>query len=356
MFRPEHVTCEWLGAALAAETGGAEVGSFDVEPVGTGQMADCFRFNLTYAAGDRPPDAPASVVGKFTASHEQSRATGVSMRTAEVEVRFYQQLGQSLPVRTPACYHADVDPDTARFALLLEDLTPARQGDQVAGCSIDEAARALKEMAKLHAPGWGDRRLESVGWLNRRNEEQLALLESIYPSFFSAFVDRYEATLPEPIATVGEGFFPRVGRYLAAVPRVRSVQHADFRVDNLLLGGSDGRVAVVDWQTVILGPPAADLSYFLGGSITVGDRRVNEKDLVHLYHDRLLAEGVNGYGFDELWADYRRYAYSGLVMAVGAAIMVERTERGDAMFLAMAERASVHALDLDSETLLAEGV
>ena len=352
VFRPEHVTCEWMSDNLGSLIGSAKVESFDVEPVGTGQMADCFRFDLFYGGGDPPPTAPASVVGKFTAAHEQSRTTGVTMRTAEVETRFYQQFGDVLPIRTPACYHAEVDPDTARFALLLEDLAPARQGDQVTGCSVDEAASALQEMAKLHAPRWGDPRLESVGWLNRPNEGQQEVLEAIYPSFFASFVDRYGESLPEPISEAGETFFPRIGPYLKAAPRPRSVQHADFRVDNLLFGGPDGRVAVVDWQTVTLGPPVADLSYFLGGSIAVEDRRAQEKDLVNHYHDHLVAGGGDGYGFDELWTDYRRYAYSGLVMAIGAAIMVERTERGDAMFLAMAQRAAVHALDMESATLL----
>jgi hypothetical protein len=352
VYRPEHVTTQWLNDALSGVIGENRIESFDVEEVGTGQMADCFRFDLHYAEGRSAPGAPATVVGKFTAAHEQSRTTGVSMRTAEVEVRFYQRFGESLPIRTPACLHAEVDPDTARFVLLLEDLAPARQGDQVTGCSVDEAASALEEMAKLHAPCWGDRSLESVEWLNRRNEQQVALLESIYPAFFAGFVERYGAGIPRPILVVGEPFFQRVGVYLRARADVNAVQHADFRVDNLLFGGPDGRVAVVDWQTVTLGPPVADLSYFLGGSITVEDRRAHEKDLVDHYHEHLVAAGVHGYRADELWTDYRRYAYSGLVMAVGAAIMVERTERGDSMFLVMAERAAVHALDMESSSLL----
>ncbi|MHB8438356.1 MAG: phosphotransferase, partial [Acidimicrobiales bacterium] len=333
-----------LGAAVSQR-----VESIDIEPVGTGQMADSFRLHLHYGAGDW---GPATIVGKFTAADEQSRTTGVSMRTSEVEVRFYQQLAGVLPIRTPHCHHADVDPATARFVLLLEDVAPARQGDQVTGCTVDEAASALEEMAKLHAPRWGDPDLAGLEWLNRRNEEQLDLLESIYPLFFAGFVDRYGDGLAPPIADVGEEFFPHIGDYLRAVAPLRTVQHADFRVDNLLFGGADGRVVVVDWQTVTLGPGAADLAYFLGGSLPVEIRRTHEADLVRHYLDQLVAGGVEGYGFDELWEDYRRYAYSGLVMAVGAAMMVERTGRGDAMFLAMAERAAAHAEDMESAKLL----
>jgi hypothetical protein len=39
-------------------------------------------------------------------------------------------------------------------------------------------------------------------------------------------------------------------------------------------------------------------------------------------------------------------------MAIVASILVEQTDRGDEMFLAMAERPADMALDLESESLL----
>jgi hypothetical protein len=73
---------------------------------------------------------------------------------------------------------------------------------------------------------------------------------------------------------------------------------------------------------------------------------------VHRYHDGLLAAGVDGYEWDRCWTDYRRGTYAGLVMAVAASMLVERTERGDEMFLTMAHRHARHALDLDAAALL----
>jgi len=51
---------------------------------------------------------------------------------------------------------------------------------------------------------------------------------------------------------------------------------------------------------------------------------------------------------DECYRDYVRATFAGLIMAVGASMLVERTERGDKMFMAMAERHAQHALDLDA--------
>ena len=70
-------------------------------------------------------------------------------------------------------------------------------------------------------------------------------------------------------------------------------------------------------------------------------------------HEALLAAGVTGYGWEDCWTDYRRGTFAGLLMAVGASMMVERTERGDEMFMAMAARHSQHVLDLDAPDLIA---
>jgi hypothetical protein len=45
-------------------------------------------------------------------------------------------------------------------------------------------------------------------------------------------------------------------------------------------------------------------------------------------------------------------ATPGYVMAVIASVLVGRTERGDAMFMAMANRHAAQALDLDATELL----
>ena len=353
VWRPDEVTAPWLTTCLrrAGVIKDAEVRSFRVEPVGTGQMGDSFRLYLEL--DPEANNAPRSVVGKFTAADEQSRATGVSMRTAEVEVRFYQQVAPTLAARTPACYFADVDPDSARFVLLLEDLAPRTAGDQVAGCTVDEAALALEELAKVHGPRWGDPALERLDWLNRRDAQSLELLASIFPALWAGFVERYAPRLSEGVVAVGDAFFPRIGEYLHKREEPSTVQHADYRVDNLLFGGpEDSPLAIVDWQTVTLGPGAADVAYFLGGSLDVEDRRRREHELLRHYLEVARAQGVEGYAFDELWLAYRRHAYSGLVMAVGAAMMVSRTDRGDDMFLAMAERHAAHVADMDAETLL----
>jgi hypothetical protein len=354
VWRPEQVTPAWLTTVLrqAGTLGGANVVAFDSQGVGTGQMADSFRLSLRYDADDRR--SPTSLVGKFTAADDTSRATGIAMRTSEVEVRFYQEVASTVGVRTPHCYHADVDPATAQFVLILEDMAPARPGDQVAGCSVDEAALALTELAALHAPRWGDPRLDEMEWLNRRTTESNDFGATLLPVLFDGFAARYGGVLEESVLDVGRRLMSGIGAYLHHQPRPWTVQHADYRLDNLLFGTADGGppLAVVDWQTVTLGPGVADVSYFLGAGPSVDDRRQNEECLVREYHAALVARGVTDYSFDDCFTDYRRYAYAGYLMAVGASMMVERTRRGDEMFLAMARRHAAQITDLRSHELI----
>jgi len=178
------------------------------------------------------------------------------MRTSEVEVRFYQQVVSTVGVRTPRCYHADVEPSTAEFVLILEDMAPARAGDQLAGCSVDDAALALTELAALHAPRWADPALERLEWLHRKTDESNDVGASLLPVLFDGFAARYGEVLEESVLDVGRRLMPDIGATCAASPRPWTVQHADYRLDNLLFGTAAGGVplAVVDWQTVTLGP------------------------------------------------------------------------------------------------------
>ena len=146
-----------------------------------------------------------------------------------------------------------------------------------------------------------------------------------------------------------ENFLPRIDSYLAATDEPRTIVHGDFRADNLLFGPV--RPVVLDWQTAGYGAGTGDLSYFLGSSLPVPERQRHEEELVRRYHAALTDRGVD-VTWTDCWDGYRRHAFSGLVMDVIAAMVVGRTDRGDEMFTAMANRHAAHALDLKSLDLL----
>jgi hypothetical protein len=237
----------------------------------------------------------------------------------------------------------------------LEDLAPAEQGDQIAGCRLDQAELAVVEAANLHAPTFGDNAVKAAhGWLVRPMVGTGApgmgpIMQSLYP----AFCERYDGRIEPDVVAVGERLVGRLEHYYAdAGPE--SVIHGDYRLDNLLFGTAAGGppIAVVDWQTHLWGDPLADVSYFIGAGLVADDRRAHERELVESYRQAMAAMGVT-LDADECWTRYRLHAIAGWHMAVFAAMVVVRTDRGDEMFCTMANRHGRQILDLDTESLLA---
>jgi hypothetical protein len=318
---------------------GVEISTVRSEPLGTGQMSDSLRVHVTYPART---DLPSTFVVKLPAADETSRGTAAMMRSYEKEVRFYEQLAPSLPVRTPRCYASRFDPVTHDFVLVLEDLSPAQPGDQLTGCSVELAEAAVVQLAALHAPRWGDPLLDELDWLVGDEAGSRAFMTDLLPQLWAGFTARYGTLVADFVVTAGDLVFQRIDSYLAARPGPRTVTHGDFRLDNLLIHGPS--VTVVDWQTCALGAGAADVAYFVGAGLLTDVRRDVEADLLQTW-----AKAV---GTEEPQEDYRHGTWAGLVMAVGASMMVQRTDRGDRMFLAMAERHAQHALDLDADQVL----
>ena len=130
------------------------------------------------------------------------------------------------------------------------------------------------------------------------------------------------------------------------------LSHGDFRLDNMLFYDSNGRVVILDWQTLSAGVPMADIAYCISTSFSSSqDRQIHEESLIDRYLKKLnLEEGV--YPYELAWRDYRRCSFIGFLMGVISSMLVERTERGDEMFAVMVERSGYQAIQLESLSLI----
>ena len=338
----DGLTAEFLTAALADRLGGTTVTAVETEPVGTGQVSDSYRLRLSY---DGPADLPPTLIAKVPAADPASRSAARTFRTYEIEACFYDQIAPGLPVALARCFYAAYDAGPDEYIVLLEDLSPALPGDQLAGLHPEDAAAAVAELAALHAAGWDSPELAALPWLNRSGADASALLAAAIADLYPGFRDRYGDRLEQGTLTLIEDFLPRADSYLARADEPRTIVHGDFRADNLLFGRD--RPVVLDWQTAGFGAATGDLSYFLASSLPVAARRQYEEALVRRYHAGLLRRGVD-LSWHDCWTGYRRHAFSGIVMDIIAAMFVQQTERGDKMFATMVRRHARHALDLDA--------
>lgn len=338
---PHDLTAPWLAAVL----GTGPVAGFAVERIGTGQMSECYRIALSYADGAAA--GPASVVLKVAASDPVSRQTGLALGLYEREVRFYCDIAPRLGGPIAPCYHAAVDTTTGIFDLLLGDAGPAVAGNEIAGATLEQAHLGVVELGRLHGPLLGDLELAEAPWLNRESPLSQAMIAPLY----AAFVDRYGDQIAPEHRAVCERLVEAFDGYLAQEGERGGVQglvHGDYRLDNMLFGaaGADRPLTVVDWQTVSWGPALTDLAYFLGCALPTPDRREHYAALLSAYHEALgpgaplsLAQVADG---------VRRQSFFGVMMAIVSSMLVERTERGDLMFMTMLRRHCDHVLDADA--------
>lgn len=348
----EGLTAAWITAVLRGHglLDQAHVSRVTQTPIGNGMLGLNLKLALEY---DMPePSAPASLVAKMASTRAESRESGAALGLYARETRFYQELAPSLDAGLPQTLFADISEDGRNFCLLFEDLTPGRGGDQLAGCSVEDAVAAMDAAAALHAPLWGDRKLLSLPWVNR--EFMVSLYIDKLPPFVPVVETRFAALLEPGVIEVARRFGACIGRYFELHVSPWTITHQDFRLDNMLFDARDGRlpVAVLDWQTVLPGPGALDVAYFLGAGLLPPIRQKNERALLERYHQQLIARGVTGYDRDRCWHDYRLHAAHGLIMAIVGAAITAPTERGDRMLSTMINRHALQMIDLDTLSLI----
>lgn len=347
--RPEEIDAHWLEAMLASAGFAVKIAEVRAEGIGTGQIGETCRFHLHYA--DNNAGAPDTLIGKFSSTDPTSLEVARAWSLYAREVRFYHELAPRSRIALPRYYGARMD-GAGGFALLLEDLAPATPGDQFKGLTNSDASRAVREAARLHAAFWEQGEGPELAWLATASRAQPFYGPEIFRSTWPGFRDRYGDRLTDVQRGVCDALADGYDVYNRPRPRPRCVTHNDFRPDNMLFG--EDRLIVVDWQSVALGTGAVDIAYLIGGSYTPEARRVAEPALMAAYFDELQRQGVCNYARDEFEADYRHFTFAGINVAVGAAMLVQRTERGDRMFLTMLDRHVSHVIDHDALSPLRE--
>ena len=338
---PDDISPQWLSTIFDAE-----VSAVRSERIGDGLVG----LNLRVALDSSDDSVPDSVVLKLPSLDDTSRASGIALRNYEREVKFYERIASTVDIRRPACFHGSWDESSGDFVLVLEDMAPAAQGDQITGCDVETARCAVTELARLHGPRWNDDSLSEHEFLSRSTTGDGEQLGGLWSMVYPGFMATYATYLDDASTAVLEQFGGRVGEWVESrLGGPTAVTHGDYRLDNLLFATPAGGppVTAVDWQTPGHGHPISDVAYFLGAGLLPADRRAAEREIVAAYRAALTAYAVD-IDPDWLWTEYRRMAFSGVVMAVAASQLVGGSERSEAMFAAMATRHLQHCVDLDA--------
>lgn len=309
-----------LGAALAQRVPGVVVDRVEIVTAkhageGVASTADRVVVDLTYAPGTSA-DLPRRLILKtMLASPHAPQAM------YENEVRFYREIRDELGIEAPRVFASHFDPPTGHFGLLLEDLTArdARFPSALDPVSLTEVRSILGHLASLHARFWDSPRFATeLAWVpTPMSGGMFDVFDRIGLELIEDQVARHplKAELIAPLGrTVAEMWEPlwQVQRRHTLTPT--TLLHGDPHVGNTyLLPGERG--GLLDWQLMMRGSWAHDVTYLLITALDTEVRRVHQRDLLAEYLDGLASAGVGRVPpLDAAFAQYRAAALWGLVI------------------------------------------
>ena len=323
----DELSNEWL-----SESFGAEVTGYEISFLEGGVLSDAFKIhNIQYSA---EADAPSSAVIKLANVIDERRAVALSNNAYIKELRFFTDLADEVPMRTPIIYAIEEDGsvDAEFFVILLEDLTAqSRVFDQVLDAPDEAFTRKINlEAVNMHAKFWESPTLQ-LDWIAhpgggyvfplddacRQCSDSLDTYVSLWEKMFGASpFDAPGASSSKELSNLVAG--PKciaILDYMTDVmsSRPHTLLHGDLRADNIFrtapeLGKSvdESDITYIDWQLVGAGPPGPEFTQAWQHSLPPELRR-KDKDFLKQYHDRLvqLQPKAAAYTYEMLIEDYK---------------------------------------------------
>jgi hypothetical protein len=297
----EVLTPAWLTGALRSRFPDVEVLTVTPGPV-VSRVSTNARFRIEYLGGSTD-GLPSDLCVK--SYFDDTRGSG---HAGVPEAYFYRELAGSLGMRTLRSVYAEVAPDQANGLVITEDVS-ARGGvflDALSEYSIDNAARSLAELAKLHAATWQSSKWAEAQWLAPRllQYSQVRGIKEISQNFDGPIGGGVPIAVREPQRLLEAH---RAVSTDAASASPWCVIHGDAHIGNVYLDGTGP--LWLDWQCVQRGPWYLDVGYHIASALAVEDRRRSEDDLLHHYLGELAACGVEG----PKWDIARRLSRRGMI-------------------------------------------
>ena len=350
---PDQLTAEWLtdqlrqAGVLGSQTA---VRDFVTKSIGegVGLLGLVVRVELTY---EGPEPGPATVVIKFAHPVAANRAIAMNTRMYEREVTFFRLIAPHVNVPMPKCYAAEVDTETGRAIVVLEDIRGYRAGDQVEGCDAEDAKDIIDAFVPLHVTFWGDTDRDILATAMRIDGEYIDGFSPAPEGTWRRCLEMFDHCMTDYVRDGLEryiGSIRELHRVMGA--RTKTLVHGDVRLDNVMFGDEEGHhsIVLVDWQAIMVSNPLQDLAYLVSQNVRTEERRAHEDELLHHYHNRLLEQGVQDYSFEQCVEDYDvavLYLLSYPIVVAGA--FDPANERGRQLAEAFLGRAVLTVTDRD---------
>jgi aminoglycoside/choline kinase family phosphotransferase len=347
----DEVTAGWLtevlhaAAVLPAQRSVLACAS-TVIGQGVGFLSRVLRVAVRY---DAAVDAPATVVVKLEPDSGEFRSFGDELHAFEREIRFYREVAAVVPLRLPRFFYGDVQANGG--VLVMEDLSFATPGDQVAGMHAGQVTATVRLIARLQARYWNNEALAALDWMPVSNR-----IDVDYEAKWPSLLEHFGNLICARGRDIGERLVGAAAWLEAEIERrPRTIVHNDLRADNLLFGapGTADEVLIVDWQLASRCMGAFDVARLMGGSELPYERRGHQLEILRAWHDVLCEAGVEDYRFEDAVRDLRLGALEALFFPVHFHTgVIGATGRSRAVAEAIVRRLFAAAADIDAAAVL----
>lgn len=329
----DQLTPEWLNATLRA-SGALVSGSVsEVQAdAGTSNWATNARLRLQYSA-DATGDCPASLFVKMVKIAEDDDES-----FSDSEVTYYTRDYVDVPdAPLVRCHGGAFSAELGRYHLVLDDVGATHIEATGRPPTLDYALALADGFAALHARWWNADLRSKAGHPMHDAAHLQRFVDISAPGIPHVLEHRFDALVApfdEPATRHWPDLLQQIAtRYAGAlIERTQDANgftliHGDPGCTNILVPREGGRPIYLidrqpfDWSlTTWLG--VYDLVYAAVLDWPIEDRRRLERPMLERYHQQLLARGVTGYDFDQLWTDYR------LSIPLGALVAAEYNRGG----------------------------
>ncbi len=240
----------------------------------------------------------------------------------ENEVRFYREIRPQLQLETPRVFASHFDRDSGQFGIIMEDLN-TRGAEFPTACSdvsVTQVEGLLRTLAKLHGYFWQSTRLQTeLNWIATETKGGMSdIFNTIGFDLIKDQVEKhaFKQALIAPIGLSLEQMWEQLSAFQQeSAQYAQTLLHGDTHVANTyLLPDADG--GLFDWQLMIRGNWAHDVSYIIVTALSTEQRRQHERALLEYYLD-CLQQNLGDHSapdIEEAWYLYRKSIMWGLVI------------------------------------------
>jgi hypothetical protein len=344
------LTTEWLTDVLCRDVPRASVLSFST-PGGSSGTSERLALRVEYNDAGNAAGLPTHLYTKTTKSFRQRMVLGGAGAIAG-ESHFYMRLRDKSTIEAPKGYWGKVDETSWRSITIMEDIV-ATKGVRfltpTTGFTHEQITDLVGDLARLHAPLWGDP--DIVGLKTPAD----------YIARTSAFLDirkRCEVGMERAKTVIPQRLLGQADRLFNAT--VRSMDISSYQMPRTLLHGdahagqtyvtAAGKMGLGDWQAILQGGWAFDFAYLVNSGCEPEDRRAWHEDLLDTYVRTLRELGGPLIGLDDAMLAYRQqsfWPYTAWAFTIGRAAYQPEMQPVDTC-LSVLKRTSTAIDDLDS--------